>query len=75
VALTVPPDALVVREKAMPAPLPPEAVKVLAPRGATLVALGVMLSPPPTEMLAVALLPSESVTVTTSVALGVGPAV
>ena len=60
----------------MPAPLPPEAVKVLLPRGATLVALGLMLSPPwPTETLAVALLPSESVTVTTSVALGVGPAV
>ena len=71
----LPPEALVVSEKVMPVPLPPEALKALVPRGATLVELGLRLSPPPTEMLAVALFPSESVTVTTSVALGVGPAV
>ena len=36
---------------------------------------GVMLTPAPTEMLALATLPSESVTVTTSLTLPVGPAV
>jgi len=44
-------------------------------RGATLVELGVMLTPGPTVTVVVALLPSESLTVTMSVTLPVAPAV
>jgi hypothetical protein len=72
--LTLPPEPLVVSVKLRPVPLPPEAVKVLVPRGATAAEVGLMLTPAPTVTVAVAALPSGSVTVTTSVALAVAPA-
>jgi hypothetical protein len=45
------------------------------PRGGTLAVAGASATPPPTETLAVALLPRLSVTFTTSVVLAVDPAV
>ncbi len=57
-----------------PVPLPPLALKLCVPRGATVAALGLIVTPAPTVTVALALLPSESVTVTTSVVLPVAPA-
>src|SRR5579871_711397 len=74
VELTEPPEPLTVSEKVRPVPLPPEAMKVFDPRGATEAAVGLMLTPAPTVTLAVATLPVPSLTLTTSVTLGVGPA-
>ena len=69
------PEPFVVRLNTKPLPLPPDALKVWLPRGARLGLAGDSVSPPPTDTLALALLPSESVTLTTSVVLAVGPAV
>ena len=68
------PEPSVVSAKVKPTPLPPEALNVRAPRGATVGADGVMVRPPPTEMVAVAVLPSESVAVTTK-EVGTSPVV
>ena len=73
--VTAPPEALVVRVKVNPLPLPPLAVKVSIPRGGTTGAAGDSVTPAPTATLAVALPPRASTTWTTSVTEGVGPAV
>ena len=57
-----------------PVPLPPETAKLWVPSGARVTLGGVMASPGPTVMVAVAVFPSESVTVTTSVVAPAGPA-
>ena len=74
-ASTLPPEPLVVSANEKPAPLPPDAVSICVPRGATVAVAGASATPPPTETLAVALLPRLSVTRTTSVVLAVEPAV
>ncbi len=74
-AFTLPPEPLVVSVYVNPVPLPPDPLKLLVPRGATVAVVGVMLTPALTVSVALALLPSESVTFTTSVALAVVPAV
>src|SRR5215471_12449915 len=73
--LMLPPEALVLSANRKLLPLPPEAVKPTLPRGATLTDGGLMVTAAPTATLAVALLPSESTTRTTSVTLPVAPAV
>ena len=75
VPLTLPPEPFVVRVYVKPVPLPPDALKLRAPRGATVVVAGLMLTPAPTAIVAVALFPRESVTLMTSVVLAVDPAV
>jgi len=55
--------------------LPPKALKAMEPRGATAGAPGTSTSPPPMEMLTVAVLPSESVATATSTVEEVAPAV
>jgi hypothetical protein len=71
----VPPDGLVGSVQAYGGPLPPLALKVWLPRGATLAVAGAMEMPAPTVTLRVVVLPSESVTRTTSMTPPVAPAV
>src|SRR4051812_9679748 len=71
----VPPEALVWKLQVKPVPVPPDGENALVPRGVTVALDGVTLTPAVTVMFAVAKLPSESVTFTTSVALPVRPAV
>ncbi len=73
--MIVAPDPFVVSVYVNPVPLPPDALKLCDPRGATAAVDGDNVSPPPTEMLAVALFPSESTTLRTSVVFPVAPAV
>ena len=75
VPLTLPLDPFVVSVYVNPLPLPPLALKLRAPRGATVVVAGLMLTPVPTAIVAVALFPSVSVTLMTSVVLAIDPAV
>ena len=69
------PEALVASVYVKPVPLPPDAPKVWVARGATVAVVGLIVTPGPIVTVAVALLPSESVTLTTSDVLAVGPAV
>ncbi len=73
--MTEPPEALFTKLNVNPVPLPPVATSVTVPRGATIGAAGDRITPAPTVTFAVALLPSASVAVTTSVTDGVAPAV
>ena len=69
------PELLVTSEKAKPVPLPPLAPKSTLPRGATDALVGLRATPAPTVTLANLMFPRLSVTFTTSVTLGVAPAV
>jgi hypothetical protein len=71
----VPPDPLVVSVNENPAPLPPEAVNVFVPRGVTDADVGLIDRAAVTVTVAVALLPSESVTVIVSDVFPALPAV
>jgi hypothetical protein len=71
----VPPDGALAIVQVQPVPLPPEAVKVTAPPCATSASAGATTTLGPTAIDAVASLPSESVTRTTSVTPPVAPAV
>jgi hypothetical protein len=74
VAITLPPEGADCMDQLKPEPLPPDALKLTLPLGVVLGAAGRMLTPAVTVMFAVAVLPSESVTFTTSVTLPVVPA-
>ncbi len=63
-----------VSANAKPLPAPPVALKVRDPRGDTVGEAGEIARPPLTEISALAPLPSESVTRTTSTLFGVVPA-
>ena len=67
-------EPFVTSENVKPVPLPPVAVKSSAARGAELPAPPVMETPAPTVTLAEVLLPSPSVTLTTSLPLPIAPA-
>jgi hypothetical protein len=71
---TLAPEWLTLIENTNPVPLPPEALSMTEPCGGTLAVAGRRVTPAPMAMVAVAELPSESVTFTTSVTLGVAPA-
>ena len=72
--LTEPPDASVVRRQ-ITAPDPPVVVNSTPPSGVTAIAAGTTTSVGTTVTIAVAMLPSESVTFTTSTPPPVAPAV
>src|SRR3989442_1167595 len=70
----LPPEALLANDQAKPKPLPPDAVKIALPLGGTVSAPSEIKTRPETATLLVALLPSESVTCSTSVTEPVAPA-
>jgi hypothetical protein len=60
------PAAFTCSDQKYPLPLPPVAANCCEPRGATVAVSGVMLTPGPTEMVAVAELPRLSTSFTVS---------